>query len=125
MVLWEDERFLLQKYYFIVVLVFVQHSLPKYSFQLNIFYLPNSEIVHIPFTLTPLATIFQLYRSGLFYCSMKPEYPEKTTNMCKPLIKCITNIAIKEIYTQVFVSNNKYLIMIPKTFGSLNEYVIL
>jgi len=48
--------------------------------------------------LTPLPTIFQLYRGGRFYWWRNPEYPQKTTNLPEVTDK-FYNIMFYEVHT--------------------------
>jgi hypothetical protein len=56
--------------------------------------------------LTPLSTIFQLYRVGQFYWWRKPEYPEKTTDLPQVTDKLSHNFVLSTPHSSGIQAHN-------------------
>jgi hypothetical protein len=61
--------------------------------------------------LTPLSTVFQLYRGGQFYWWRKPEYPEKTTHVKDHSLIMINNKMMIQ-WMKFFMKAGKYITVI-------------
>jgi hypothetical protein len=64
--------------------------------------------------LTPLSTIFQLYRGDQFYWWRKQEYPEKTINLAT-LIDLIRFIVFNVTFNNISVISWRSVLLVEET----------
>jgi hypothetical protein len=61
--------------------------------------------------LTPLSTMFQLYRGDKFYWWKKPEYPKKTTHLSEVTDKFLSQNVVWNTHLHEWDSNSQLLVV--------------
>ena len=62
--------------------------------------------------LTPLSTIYQLFRGGQFYWWKKPDYPKKTPDLSEVTDKLLAQNVVSSTPLHEWDSNSKLLVVI-------------